>query len=289
MKLSNFYLCMFLISFCGAGGIRFLESGAEAPVYKVAAIPGIQNPANKSVNLSGPAHLDHFAEEVIDQADPEFDMISGGDDCINLTEAEAPYHEGFQRNAMGRAIWSDAEKKENADAEASVLFNVRLQFSHADTDGDGCLNRTEFKADAEMEGPPPGFQALKIMNMGIENFTKEMEAEDKLEFDAMDRNADGKISKSEAYHFANANMPQADIDEQMLKKIFQESDTNGDNFLDFDEFLRAGQIFQGDGNETIKARPMWKPSLLATFRQQVLLGTIKTKRMHHRTWQKNIH
>lgn len=288
-QFPSFYVGVASLLIVGVPCARFLENDApEAPpVYPVSGIAPTMKDIN--VSLSGPAHEDNFNDEVIDQADPEFDMLAGGDDCINLTDAEAPYNAGFQRNAMGRAIWTEKEKKKHEEAESSVLDNVKMQFAHADSDGDGCVNRTEFKAVAEMEGPPPGFEAMKTMQMGIENFTKELEAEDRLEFDTMDRNHDGKVSMSEAYHFAAENMPQAEIDEQILKTMFEKADTNRDKFLTFEEFLAAGRGYQGDGNETVKAKPMWTPSLLAIVRQQVLFGTIKTKISHRPSLRRKLH
>jgi Ca2+-binding EF-hand superfamily protein len=252
-------------------------------------------PKTKEINVSqaemtGPAHQDNFEEEVIDQADPEFKMLDTDDDhCINITEAEAPYFEGFQRKAMGRKIWTAEEKKEAKEAEKHVLEDVQMQFAHADANSDGCVNRTEFHAVSEMEPKPPGFEAIKSMEIGFENFTQELVEEDRLEFNTMDRNHDGKVSQSEAYHFAGENMPQADIDEQVLKKVFESADVDGDKFISFEEFVHAGKGFHGDGNETAMAKPMTSmpgmpepmmvmPSLLTMVRQQVLFGTIKTKR-----------
>lgn len=281
MQFASFRFAVLLLTIVGTPCVRFLDNDArQAPNYPVAGIvPNIRE-MNVSINKSSALHSDNFGEEVIDQADPEFDMIAGDDDCINMTDAEAPYKQGFQRNAMGRSIWTEEEKKNAEDAESTVLENIRIQFAHADSNGDGCVNRTEFRVAAEMEGPPPGFEAIKVMRIGAENFTKELEAEDRLEFDTMDRNHDGKVSMSEAYHFAGENMPQADIDEQILKEIFEEADFDGDKFLSFEEFVRAGQGYHGDGNETAEAKPIWPTSLLATVRHEVLLGLIKTKSMH---------
>jgi Ca2+-binding EF-hand superfamily protein len=288
MKFSSFSFCVVGLLLAGSSCIRFLDSDAQpgAPTYAVAGI--VPKTQQVNVSMTGPAHEDNFEDEVIDQADPEFKMLdTDDDDCINISEATAPFEENFQRKAMGRHIWTAEEKKEAEDAEKHILEDVRMQFAHADADRDKCINRTEFKAVGEMEGPPPGFEAIKTMQMGFENFTDELMEEDRLEFNTMDRNHDGKVSQSEAYHFAGENMPQADIDEQVLKKVFESADVDGDKFITFEEFVHAGKGFHGDGNETQMVKPMTSmpnpimPSLLTMVRQQVLFATVKTKRRRH--------
>jgi len=265
---------------------RFLES--KPPVYKVAPI----SIAPSVSQLNGTAHKDNFEEEVIDQADPEFDMVSGGDDCINLTDAQIPYEESFQHGAMGKAIWTEEQKKKAQGAEQQIMANLKMLFDFADSNGDGCINRTEFQAAAEMEGPPPGYQRRKTWMVGAANFSEELKEEDRFEFKAMDRNADGKVSQSEAYHYAGENMPQADIDEQVLKDIFEETDINGDKFITFEEFVNAGSEYEGDGKEMQLAEPMWPTSLISTYKKQVLSGAIKTRGLHlerHRIRKHKIH
>lgn len=233
-----------------------------------------QNPPAGQGNLSGPAHEDNFQEEIVDQADPEFDMASFGDNCINLTDAEQPVREAWQEGAPARDNLGESEADSDTSKE-EMLADLKIRFNHADSNHDGCIDETEFKAAGEMEGPPPGYQKEKIDEMGEEEFEQKMKEEEKFEFDAMDRNGDGKISVPEAYHYTDENLPNADMSSQELQHLFKDCDLNRDKFLDFDEFTGCGPNHKGDGNEMEDAEPM----ALKIFKlnKKHLLARVKAK------------
>lgn len=220
-----------------------------------------EKPATKEAEaepMSSSAHKDNFQDELVDQADPEFDMVSGGDACISWDDAKKPLLEQFQEGAPDVSALTDAEKKEVDAIQKDMLSDVKMQYDHADANKDGCIDKKEFKAVGEMEGPPPGFSKAKMEedDMNSEEFDEAMEEEEKYEFDAMDRSGNEKISKPEAYHYANDNMPQADMSAEDLDEMFDDTDTNKDGDITFDEFSHAGEAVDGDGNEMKKVPPM---------------------------------
>lgn len=213
---------------------------------------------DKTPPLEGPAHDDNFQDEIVDQADHEFNMISGGDDCVSWEDMKNTFDAQFEEDedTPDPVSLSDAEKEENEEIKAEMLENLKTCYGNADSDKDGCVNKAEFKASGEMEGPPPGFEENKLEDMSEEELTDEMLKEDRLEFDAMDDNKDGMISQTEAYEFADNNMPAADVNSDDLDEMFSTADINGDGFITFDEFEGAGQEIEGDGNEMENANPM---------------------------------
>lgn len=246
MKMFTFVCLLGLVSCASATGKVFRgDPKKETAEEKSATKP-----------LKGPAHTDNFQEEIVDQADPEFDMVSGGDGCIDINDAERPILEQAQDDASNRDLWTDEQKAENEKALADILADIEQQFKHADANGDGCVDKKEFKSVGEMEGPPPGYQKSKYDDMSEEELHEQMEQEERYEFDAMDLNGDGKVSMQEAYTYSNNNMPHADIQQQELQAMFDICDTNKDKFLTYEEFITAGQGYDGDGNEMEKAKPM---------------------------------
>lgn len=263
-------------------GLRFLndDSAEPAPAKKEAAKPAAKTepaakdaaegkpaaktePAAKEKEapppLKGPAHKDNLQDELVDQADPEFDMVSGGDDCISWEDLKKPLIEQFQHDSPDNEHITEEEKEDIAKIEGQMIDDLSMQFSHADTNRDKCIDKAEFKAAGELEGPPPGFQKTKTKMIGKKEFTEQQLKEDRHEFDAMDRNGDGKVSKPELYHYADQNMDQADIQMEQVEEMFADTDTNKDGFISFKEFEGAGEEIEGDGNEMEKVKPM-KPS-----------------------------
>jgi len=236
-------LCALMLCNVFVDGHQFL--GVEEPAASTTVPP-----------LEGPAHEDNFQDEVVDQADHEFDMISGGDDCVSWEDlkksADAQFDE--EEDDYEPPSPSAAEKEENEKIKAVMLDNLEMEFGNADSDKDGCVSKAEFKAAGETEGPSPGFEKTKLKDMSEDELTEEMNQEDRLEFDAMDKNNDTKVSESEAYDYASGNMPAADINSEDLDEMFKACDTDGDGFITFEEFQGAGQEIEGDGNEMKHAK-----------------------------------
>jgi len=199
--------------------------------------------------------LAHISQ-LVDQADPEFKKMSGGDDCISWEDTLKTLEKQFQEGAPDQGTVSEADRAANEEIKSGMIRDMKLMYHNADKNKDGCIDRKEFKAAGELEGPPPGFQGAKTEEMGKTEFEEESANEDRFEFDAMDRSGDGKISKSEAYHYVNDNMPQADADMSEVDAMFSDTDTNKDGFITFDEFTQAGQQIEGDGNEMESAEPI---------------------------------
>jgi Ca2+-binding EF-hand superfamily protein len=215
-----------------------------------------EQPGGTQPPLEGPAHKDNFQDEIVDQADPEFDMLSGGDGCVSWDDAYKVLEEQFQEGAPDLASQTEAEKKEMEEVKKTMIADLHLMMKHADKNGDDCVDKAEFEAAEEMEGPPPGFEEKKVKEIGEEALTEEQIKEDHLEFDAMDRSGDGKVSKTEAYGYASENMPQADINDEDLDEMFKAADTDGDGEITFEEFEGAGKEIEGDGKEMQDAVPM---------------------------------
>jgi len=206
--------------------------------------------------LKGPVHRDNMQGEIVDQADTEFGMASRGDACVSWEEVKNNLEQQFQEGAPDLTNIPDEEKVEKEKVQKQVIADKKLMFEHADENGDGCVDKAEFAKAGEMEGPPSGFDTVREAEIGAEGLSEQEQNEDRLEFDAMDRNGDEQISRGEAYHYASGNMPEADISDDVLEELLFETDTNGDGFITFEEFEGSGQAYEGDGNEMKDAEPI---------------------------------
>jgi len=267
-------LCALALCNVFTDGLHFL--GHEEPVDDASTPP-----------LEGPAHNDNFQDEIVDQADPEFDMVAGADGdkkSVSLEDVVKPLNEQFQEGAPDLASQSAAEKEETEEIKRQMTENLKDQFEHADTNGDGSLDKAEFEAAGEFEGPAPGFEKKKEEEIGTEALTEEMIKEDKAEFDAMDESGNGKVDRSETYNYASKNMPQADVNDEDLDEMFNAADTNGDGSITFEEFEGAGQEIEGDGNEMEKATPMCDehPCLLQSTIAFKIFPVLKRKKANLR-------
>jgi len=234
------------------------KAAKDAPPAEEGGDGAKKEPADdKPPPLKGPAHSDNFQDELVDQADPEFKMLDAdGDGCVTVEETKVVMRQQFQQGAPDINSMPEQDKKEMEQMMERFEEEAENMFGFVDKNKDQCIDKTEFKAAQEMEGPPPGYQSTMEDEMGEEEFEEYMEEDEKAEFDFMDRSGDGKISKTEAYNYADKNMPHADISKEMLDNMFDATDTNKDGFLTFDEFSDAGKNYDGDGNEMENAEPM---------------------------------
>ena len=75
------------------------------------------------------------------------------------------------------------------------------------------------------------------------------------EFKLMDVNGDAMISRNEAYNYVSEYMSDADLNSEKLKAMFQDADTNNDNYISKAEFAAAGAKHQGDGKYKLLLMP----------------------------------
>jgi len=212
---------------------------------------------DKMSPLKGPAHRDNLQDELVDQADPQFSMLDAdGDKCVTMAEQDAVMEKQFQQGAPDLKTQTEQQKKKMQQVMDMMRGQAKKMFNFVDKNNDACIDRAEFKAAQEMEGPPPGYQETMQDEMGEEKFKKQLKEERRAEFGFMDRSGDGQISKTEVYNYADKNMPQADISKEKLDALFDDTDVNKDGFVTYDEFLKSGQNHDGDGNEMEKAVPM---------------------------------
>merc|ERR1712185_611388 len=95
----------------------------------------------------GEKKVDNFADEVVDQADPEFKMAdANGDGCISWEEARKPLDEQFDQNDEYHKTLSKSELEKDEEVHQDMLSDLKMIFENADKDDDGCINKEEFKA-----------------------------------------------------------------------------------------------------------------------------------------------
>merc|ERR1719454_2697706 len=158
--------------------------------------PAGDAPAGEAEAPAGEGKGDNFQDEIVDQADPEFDMVSGGDDCISWDDVKSMVEAGFtEEDGM-----TEEQKQEQESIKNDIIADYKNQWHFMDKNEDGCVDKQEFKAANEMEGPPPEYSG-KEADMSDEEMEQFQKEQAKAEFDNMDSSGDGQISKQEAYAF----------------------------------------------------------------------------------------
>ncbi|XP_069674456.1 reticulocalbin-2 [Periplaneta americana] len=137
----------------------------------------------------------------------------------------------------------DLDKDENIDRKelhAWILRSFKMlseeesqdRFEDADENEDGLVTWAEYIADSY------GIQDSDEEN-DISNEDKSEEdkllSDDKIMFEAADRNKDGSLNKGEFLMFSHPE-EHPDMLPVILKQTLEEKDTNGDGFIDFQEF-----------------------------------------------------
>jgi len=146
---------------------------------------------------------DTLASEVTDQADPEFKLLSKGDNCISqddlleFVESQLPPPPDCDPGVPpGHCKQEMAEYHEIKEAMVSYGTTMHAYADRCVTgEEDGCVDEKEFVTMNEMEGPPPGFEEEAAEGMVEGDMEPAHSAPDCAFFDA---DGDGKISKKEA-------------------------------------------------------------------------------------------
>jgi len=108
-----------------------------------------QNGSHRQQQPLNEKPTDTFAGEVVDQADVEFNKMSGGDDCISKKDA----YKALESMMNEGGPMSPEEEQVFREHKAALKSEIKHNFHETDKDGDGCITRKEFKADNEMESP----------------------------------------------------------------------------------------------------------------------------------------
>jgi hypothetical protein len=171
--------------------------------------------------LRGP---DSLSDELVDQANPNFEKISKGDGCISFED-------------LYSLALSKVPEGPDRDELAPRIKNMTLAcFDAMDAidEKDGCVSKDEFRKGGGGAKPPPKVPSKVVLEMR------------KVEFQAMDQNNDHRISRSEAYDFVSS-LEHASIHHEKVDAVFDAADTDHNKFLSEDEYMSAGQNYKGDG------------------------------------------
>lgn len=205
----------------GHGGLRFASVTHRHFAVNESQSPDIAANESKSPDV---AVNDTAADELVDQANPNFEKISNGDGCIDekelLTVSMSRVPPGPERDELAPQI-----------EEMTAAFFKTMD---AIDQTDGCISEDEFKKGNSGASPPAGAPSEEVKQMR------------KVQFDAMDQNEDHRISRSEVYDFV-AHLEHASVHQEKVDAIFKAADLNFDKFLSEDEYMNAGAAYKGDG------------------------------------------
>jgi len=192
--------------------------------------------------------VDNFHEEIIDQADPEFDRMQHsmqrGHRCISKRDAANTLKDQMQTDARHMTPNARAEYERT---EKTLMEDGGRVFDYSDKDKSGCLDKAEFEAMGEWEGSPPGFEKMLRQLISKKDLAKREKRQLKFQFNMYDTNGDHQLSKSEVYNFVSENMPHADLSATKMAKMFADADENSNGFVAWLEFRTAGERIDGDG------------------------------------------
>lgn len=166
---------------------------------------------------------DNFVDEVVDQANVDFEMMDADKNgCISAKEMTKTLRDQV-RAADGKGYYW--QEKQVANGHDHMEDEVHDKIESADADGNGCLNKEEFK------------KVQKAFNQCSKQFV------------LMDVNGDGKVSRQESANYVSHHMDHADLNYSKLRAIFEAADVNKDNYLTEQEFCTAGPKYEGDGDK----------------------------------------
>jgi len=197
-------------------------------------------------------------EEKSDAAYTDFTNFTksdqNGDGCADEAEMEVAVNTLFGINLISNKPPSRATKA-----------LTRRWMSCVDFDSNQCLTKEEY-VDGLLNPTPAESQCI---GTNYEQYEADMD------FEIMDTNNDGKISRQEYY--AWCSKLDIEINQQDAESLFQSADANNDGFIQNDEFDSAGANHKGDGPgalfflrstdpaRSIKTRTAWQGSLRKTW------------------------
>lgn len=98
---------------------------------------------------------------------------------------------------------------------------IQEVFNRMDTNGDGNIDFEEYKNVSKLMEEPKDGEKVDELKAG---------------FILIDKDGNGLVTVDEYYNFLKAVVPEEQINMDEVKLIFKEFDTNGDGFIDFEEF-----------------------------------------------------
>eukprot|EP00747_Dinoflagellata_sp_TGD_P162243 gnl/TRDRNA2_/TRDRNA2_179634_c0_seq1.p1 gnl/TRDRNA2_/TRDRNA2_179634_c0~~gnl/TRDRNA2_/TRDRNA2_179634_c0_seq1.p1 ORF type:complete len:245 (-),score=70.34 gnl/TRDRNA2_/TRDRNA2_179634_c0_seq1:83-817(-) len=183
--------------------------------------------------------VDSFQDEITDQADPEFKKVAGGSDCITLQQFQKMMEQEIDSHTDRKVGTTPARltSEDKANLKALLKLHGEAMFANADKNGDGCINEEEWN------GPSGGESRIEGGDTSFKGPT-----DTKMEFQLMDINADGRVSRQEAYTYVHDYLDESDLNSDKMKKLFEDADKDKDNYITEKEFTDAGAAHEGDGN-----------------------------------------
>lgn len=199
---------------------------APAPAPGLMGSPGAApapGPATTTTTTTTTTGPDNFADEVVDQANVDFDMLDAdGDGCISPEEMTKTIKDQVKVAESRDYYWHGPQIKKG---RKTIVKKMTVRVGDADVNKDNCTTKEEFEALHHAIG------------------------DCKTQFKLMDVNQDGKVSRQEAATFVSDNMDHADLSWDKLRNIFKTADVNGDKYLSEPEFCEAGPRYKGDGDD----------------------------------------
>lgn len=201
---------------------------------------------------------------------------------------------------FSKDVYGCVEDKQDA------AMNRFSNFSKSDADGDGCANETEMAVSLSvlfglnlLADKPPGLSTRKLARrwmsctdfnsnqcLSLKEYKELLEPttprqsrcigtsyemyEHDMDFELMDANHDDKVSRQEYYSWIDKL--DIEVDHQDAEALFNSADVNGNDFVEEEEFHKAGEEHEGDGPgylllRAAKSHRAWLGSI-----QKTLLG-----------------
>merc|ERR1719247_218217 len=185
----------------------------------------------------------------------ELDGKEGGEEekgkDVGCGEAFAPpdfpAFEEVDKDGDAAATYVEIDETAADHPDTPPQFVVEAVKETMDTDKNANVTKEEYCAFLALMETPEGEEGLhKLIEEKMGEMEKDMQGDECV---AMDTNGDGKISKSEAFDFVS-EMDHADLNQATLEEMWDASDVDPkDGFLSIDECRKAGEKYEGDGNE----------------------------------------